>query len=524
MTEDVVIDLIGNRTVPGLLRDQADARPDHPAVVFEDPVGATRAYTYRELLDAVLSAAGGFAALGVRPGDKVVMSLSNCPEAVLTLFGLAVLGAVTVPCNTAGTADELTHIARWSDARFAVTDPAYLVTWRQVQAHTSSLQRLIVTGPEDDASDESSFVELLTAAPLDADAVRSAEAPLEILFTSGTTALPKGVVLTHANWLWSGERSSRTLRLDEADRLLTALPLFHVNAQSLTLMNALTLGATAILLEQFSARRFIAQIREHRATHTSLVAMLVRTLLAQPEDPADGDHALRRVSYAINVSDEEKDRFERRFAVELINGYGLSEAMTEVTVCPVSGPRRWPSIGLPVIDRQVRIVDDDGREVPDGETGEITVHGIPGRTIMREYYKDPEATARAVVDGWLYTGDNGYFDERGYLYFVDRSKDIIKRAGENVSASEVERVLLEHGAIVQAAVIAVPDPMRDEAVKAFVVLAEDETLTEEDVQSYCAGRLARFKIPTIVEFRAELPMTSIGKVEKRRLREEVTVP
>jgi crotonobetaine/carnitine-CoA ligase len=517
-----VVDLIGKRTVPGLLRDQADARPDHPALVFEDAAGATRSYTYRQLLDAALATAGGFAALGVRPGDKVVMSLPNCPEAVLTFFGLAVLGAVTVPCNTAGTADELTHIARWSDARFAVTHPAYLATLREVRAHTPALERLIVTGATDG---ETSFAELLETTPLytDADAVPSAEAPLEILFTSGTTALPKGVVLTHANWLWSGERSSRTLRLDDGDRLLTALPLFHVNAQSLTLMNALTLGATAILLEQFSARRFIAQVREHHATHTSLVAMLVRTLLAQPEDPGDGDHALRRVSYAINVSDEEKDRFERRFAVELINGYGLSEAMTEVTVCPVSGPRRWPSIGLPVVDRQVRIVDGDRREVPDGDTGEITVHGIPGRTIMREYYKDPEATARTVVDGWLHTGDNGYLDEHGYLYFVDRSKDIIKRAGENVSASEVERVLLEHDGIVQAAVIAVPDPLRDEAVKAFVVLAEDETLTEEEVRAHCAGRLARFKIPTIVEFRAELPMTSIGKIEKRRLREEVAV-
>jgi crotonobetaine/carnitine-CoA ligase len=519
-----VVDLIGNRTVPGLLRDQADARPDHPAVVLVDANGATRSYTYRELLDAVLAAAGGFAALGVRPGDKVVMSLPNCPEAVLTFFGLAVLGAVTVPCNTAATADELTHITRWSDARFAVTAPGRLTTMCRVQAHTPALQHLIVTGPTDDGSAESSFAALLEAAPMHGDAGPTVDTPMEILFTSGTTAFPKGVVLTHANWLWSGERSSRTLRLDEDDRLLTALPLFHVNAQSLTLMNAITLGATAILLEQFSARRYIAQIREHRATHTSLVAMLVRTLLAQPEDPGDGDHALRRVSYAINVSDEEKERFERRFAVELINGYGLSEAMTEVTVCPVSGPRRWPSIGLPAIDRQVRIVDGDGRKVPDGVIGEITVHGVPGRTIMREYYKDPQATARTVVDGWLHTGDNGYLDERGYLYFVDRSKDIIKRGGENVSASEVERVLLEHDGIVQAAVIAVPDPMRDEAVKAFVVLAEDETLTEGDVQSHCAGRLARFKIPTIVEFRSELPMTSIGKVEKRRLREEVAVP
>jgi crotonobetaine/carnitine-CoA ligase len=288
-------------------------------------------------------------------------------------------------------------------------------------------------------------------------------------------------------------------------------------------MNALTLGATAVVLEQFSASRFMAQVRRHAATHTSLVAMLLRTLLAQPANPADAVHALRRVSYAINVTDAEKDEFERRFAVQLINGYGLSEAMTEVTVCPVHGPQRWPSIGLPVLDRQVRILDAEGREVPQGQVGEIAVHGVPGRTIMLGYYNDPRATARTVIDGWLRTGDNGYADELGYLYFVDRSKDIIKRAGENVSASEVEQALAEHPGIAQVAVIAVPDPIRDEAVKAFVVAQAGVTLSEEDVRAHCAARLARFKVPTVIEFREALPMTSIGKVEKRRLREEAAV-
>jgi crotonobetaine/carnitine-CoA ligase len=262
----------------------------------------------------------------------------------------------------------------------------------------------------------------------------------------------------------------------------------------------------------------MSQVREHGATHTSLVAMLVRTLLARPREVADREHALRRVTYAINVSTAEKEAFEERFGIELLNGYGLSEAMTEVTLCPVYGARRWPSIGPPALGRQVRVVDPDGRDVPTGVVGEIIVHGVPGRTIMKEYYKDPEATAATIVDGWLHTGDNGSFDEAGYLYFFDRGKDMIKRAGENISASEVETVLADHPDVAVAAVIGVPDPIRDEAVMAFVVARPGATLTAEDVVAHCEQRLAPFKVPTIVDVCDELPMTAIGKVEKKLLR------
>jgi carnitine-CoA ligase len=260
------------------------------------------------------------------------------------------------------------------------------------------------------------------------------------------------------------------------------------------------------------------QVRAHGATQTSIVAMLLRTLLAQPEAADDREHALRRVSFALNVTTTEKEQFERRFGVELLNGYGLSEAMTEVTACPVYGAKRWPSVGQPAFGREVRVVDDQGREVPQGEVGEITVRGVPGRTIMKEYYKDPAATARTITNGWLHTGDNGYFDEVGFLYFVDRAKDMIKRAGENISASEVEGVIAEHPEIVSVAVIGVPDPIRDEAVMAFVVTEPGATLTVEEVVAHCAQHLAGFKIPTIVQFCDDLPMTSIGKIEKKQLR------
>jgi carnitine-CoA ligase len=511
-----MIDLIGNRTLPSLLDDQAARRPDKVALLFEDQNGAVESYTYKDARDIAARVAGGLSALGVQPGDRVVAQLPNGPEAVWTYLALAWIGAVVVPSNTANQAPELAHIIDWSDARLVIANGPGLEILSRVDLPGGMLGPVGVG-----ASGGIPFARLLDHDALVERPPIDPEQPLEIIFTSGTTALPKGVVLTHANWLWAGERSARTLMLDESDRLLTALPLFHVNAQAITLMNALTLGATAIVLEQYSASRYMEQVRRHQATHISIVAMVLRTLLAQRPSGLDTSHQLRRVSYAINVTDTEKDAFETRFGVELINGYGLSEAMTEVVVSPIYGPRRWPSIGRPVLDRQIRIVDSDGNEVESGEVGELTVRGTPGRTIFLGYHKDPEATARTIRDGWLFTGDNVYADRDGFLYFVDRAKDIIKRAGENISASEVERVLVEHADIRAAAVIGVPDEVRDEAVMAFVVVAEGATLTEEDITVHCKARLAGFKVPTIVEFRDALPETSIGKVEKKKLRSVV---
>jgi crotonobetaine/carnitine-CoA ligase len=515
-----VVDHIGSRTVPDLLGERVARSPEKVAMVFERR-GHVREYTYAELGDAVARVASGLAGLGVGEEDKVVLHLANCPEFVFTFLALARIGAVGVPSNTANRAEELTHILGFSDAKLLVTSREYVELFGEVLPQTTGIERIVVT--DDDApAPHVPFRSLLeSVAQCDAVTVGS-EAPLEIIFTSGTTSRPKGVVLTHANWLWSGERATHWLRIDDRDRLLTALPLFHVNAQSFTLMASLTVGATAIFLDAYSASSFLEQVRRHGATHTSIVAMLLRTLLAQPASSDDAVHSLRRVSYAINVPTPEKDEFERRFAVELLNGYGLSEAMTEVTVCPVYGEKRWPSIGQPAFGREVRVVDEAGEEVEQGDVGEITVRGVPGRTIMKEYYKDPEATARTIVDGWLHTGDNGYFDEAGYLYFFDRRKDMIKRAGENVSASEVELVLSDHPAIAVAAVIGIPDAIRDEAVMAFIVAEPGTTLTIEEVVEHCQQRLARFKVPTVIEFHEQLPTTSIGKVEKRQLRSMAT--
>lgn len=518
-----MVDLIGNRTLRDVLTERVERRADHPFLVHEDTKGVSASLSYRDFLDVVDRTAAGFQDLGISPGDAMTVLLPNCPEFLTTWFALASLGAVMVPSNTANTTPELAHLVDHSESVAILTSAEFVDRVEPLLGDRESLDLIITRGAGRALPKRArQLEEIVASANLQRLALPrvGSEDVVEMIFTSGTTAAPKAVELTHANCLASGERMAKSLLLDQDDRCLTALPAFHVNAQSVTVLPALTVGGTCILLEEFRASRYWDQVRTHEATQTSLVAMQVRTLLAQPPTVEDSQHRLRRVFYAINVTDAEKEAFEKRFALELINGYGLSEAMTIVSISPVFGPKRWPSIGLPAYDRDVRIVDESGDEVPEGTIGEIIVDGVPSRTLMKGYFKDPDATARALREGWLHTGDYGYVDERGYLYFFDRRKDVIKRAGENISAAEVEFALLGHADVNEAAVIGVPDPIRDEAVKAFVVVREGATLTEEDLLGHCAERLASFKIPTLIEFRNELPKTSIGKIEKKQLRAE----
>lgn len=514
------IDCVGERTLRDLLTERVARVPDKHYLVFESAAGDVSQFTYAEVLQQVRAAAGAFAELGIRKGDAVVLHLANCPEFLFSWWGLAWLGAVAVPANVANTRPEMEHVLGFSEAVGVITTHDRLSLIEEALQSVPDVKHRILARTSQSAPGALLLEELMRSAPEPPDVDVSAEDVVEMIFTSGTTARPKAVMLTHANCLRSGERASRSCAADSSDRFLTALPAFHVNAQSMSILSALTVGGTLILLEEYRATQFLSQLRRHGATAVSLVAMQLRTMLAQPPRSDDRDHSLRRNFYAINVLDAEKEAFEARFGVELVNGYGLSEAMTIVTVAPVFGDKRWPSIGLPAYDRLVRIVDDEGRDVPVGQPGEIIVWGIPGRTLMKGYFKDPAATAAALRDGWLHTGDNGFVDDKGYVYFYDRKKDVIKRSGENISASEVEAALLEHPGIAEAAVIGVPDPVRDEAVKAFVVPREGVVLTEQDILTHCREHLASFKVPTVLEVRSGLPKTSIGKIEKKLLRRE----
>jgi crotonobetaine/carnitine-CoA ligase len=520
MREDAM-DLIGDRTIRDLFEERVTICGDSEFLVFEGRNGAIERYTYREFDDQVNRVANGLLAENIARDEKVIVHLPNCPAFLITWFALAKIGAVMVPTNTAYSAAEMQYVLGFSDATTVITEPSFMDVFNVALPKCPNIRRVFVCRTEQAPLGTRLWDDLWRGqsaelAPIEIDN----EDTVIIVFTSGTTAQPKGVMLTHANCLWSGERVSKHMRLAPGERNLTALPCFHVNALSISVLSSLTVGATLVLLETYSATLYWGQVRRHRANVISIVPALMRTIYAQPPRPDDRDHALRVVFYAINCTNKEKADFEERFAVRLLNGYGLTEAMTVVTLAPLDGNRRWPSIGLPAIERRIKIVDEHGHEVPRGMTGELMVKGIPGRTIMKGYYKNPEATAATVQDGWMHTGDNAWRDEAGYLYFFDRKKDIIKRGAENVSASEVETVLMEHPDVLECAVIGVPDPIKDEAVKAFVVLQPGCALTVEQIVAYCAGRLAKFKVPQLIELRQSLPKTSIGKIEKMALKRE----
>lgn len=508
---------MGDQTIYDLLSERAERYPERTFLVFENRDGDLTEYTYAEFAVLVDRCAGGLHQLGIGHQDFVIIHLANRPEFLITWFALARLGAPMAPSNVANTATELEHILNVTEARLVVTESALLETVESGLKLAGSDAHVVLVG--DDPGEHKAFSAVMESTVTAPDVNVCANEIAELIFTSGTTRKPKAVMLTHANCVRAGLDAVNCLWLDDGEKCLTALPMFHVNAQAMSLFGAITVAGTLVMIQEFRASKFWSQVRRHRATQTCLVAMQLRTILAQP--PADGerDHCVRRLFFAINVTVAEKDAFEQRFGVTLINGYGLSEGMTLLTIAPVMGDRRYPSIGRPSAGRRILLLDENNNEVATGEVGEIVAVGTPGRDIMLGYYKDPEATEAAMLPGGLMrTGDNAYADEDGYLYFFDRKKDMIKRAGENVSALEVEGVVQDHPKVAEAAVVGVPDDIRDEAVAVVVVLNEPGSLTADEVIEYCSGRLSRFKVPTIVDFVTELPKTSIGKVRKDELR------
>jgi crotonobetaine/carnitine-CoA ligase len=514
------MDLIGSRTLRDLLEEKRELCPQRPFLVFEGRDGQVASHTYAEFDGLVNRLANGLGKTGIGSGDRVVVHLPNGVPAVATWFALAKIGAVVVPSNMGNTPVEMEYLLGFTDAVALVAEAEAYGPLEAVVPTASRFYQIAVAGagisPPRGTTD---WRTLCDGQPDTLAPMRLAtEAVLEILFTSGTTSRPKGAMITHANCLWAGERASKQIRQMPGERSLTAFPWFHANAQVNTILPTLTVGGTVVLLERYSATRFWGQVRLHGANVVSLAPIMLRTIMAQPAQSTDPEHSIRVSMYSINCTDAEKEQFERRFAVELLNGYGLTEAIGNAIRAPIDGKRRWPSVGLPTLERQVRLVDSEGHEVKQGEIGELLLKGVPGRTLMLGYYKDEQATAETLRDGWLVTGDHAWMDEAGYLYFVDRKKDIIKRAGENVSATEVELTIMEHPAVLECAIIGIPDAIRDEAVKAFVVLRPGASVTVEELLRHCEGRLARFKCPQVFELLDELPKTAIGKVDKKTLR------
>lgn len=481
--------------------------PERSFASYEDADGRMLTVTYSGQVDRSLRAAAVLRQLGVHRGDRLHVHLPNCPEFLDLWLGANAIGAILVPTNPLSTADELRHFLSDSGASASVADDDLVGTVKEA------------IGPRIRVLTRSQLREMADAATPTHPTPALGTDLAAILYTSGTTSLPKGVMVTNANYVAVGKACAEHYSVASDDRWLIVLPFFHANAQYYCTMSALHAGASIAVMPVFSATKYGAQARRHRATLASLFGAPIRMILAQQESRHDKHSRLRTTMFAQAVTADQAAEFERRFSTRLIHGYGMTETVLPPTLNPVSAERRPDSMGRALPGIELRIVGEDGEPVADGEAGELHVAGRPGHTIAQGYWKNPEATAATFGGGWLRTGDVVRRDPDGYYYFVDRTKDMIKRAGENVAAGEVERVVNEHPSVFECAAVGAPDEMRDEMIVVYVVVGQGHEFDGRALEKWCKKRLSKFKVPSRFVQVAELPRTSVGKIRKTVLRE-----
>jgi len=513
-------DMVGSKTLKSQWDETVAFYPEDTFLEYVSVADEVTSFTYRQFDGLVRRCANYFLELGIAPGELVSLHLHNTWEYLCCWLALAQIGAVSVPMNEHYRRWESDYVLQKCSIRRILVEPCSLELYLGRQEELGLEQVILVRG-ETDAPGILSLREGMErqGQVLTEDRPVASQDPAVILFTSGTTAHPKGAVYTHCNVVYGGMIHVSQMGMEHGDRFMSSMPCYHMDFQEMAAMPVICTGSTLIMVEHYSARRFWSQVCRCRANFTDTMSIMNRTMLLQPVQDWEKDHCLKQIYFSMGLSDEEKEAFEARFRVSLLNSYGMTETVSGVTCAPLCGEKRWPSVGRAAPSYEIKIVDDAGCEVPDGTVGEICIHGVPGRSIIRGYYDDPAATA-ALIDpeGWLHSGDRGWLDADGWLYFVDRGGDMIKRSGENVSSLEVECVLNSNPKVADAAVVGVPDPMRDQAVKAYIQVVEGQSLTEEEITAYCAARLSKFKIPTIVEFVDDFVRTATGKIKKQLLR------
>jgi long-chain acyl-CoA synthetase len=489
--------------VAGFLEAAARRVPDRTALVFGD-----RRWTYAELDREAGRVAAGLAGLGVRAGERVSLHLGNRPEFVLAYYGCQKLGATPVALNVTYVRDELAYIIRDSAAVAVLSGPPFAASLPPPD-QTPSVRVRVGT----DDSGVTAVQDLAADPPLRARD-REREDVAAILYTSATTGRPKGVMLSHANVVSNAYATVHHLRMTAEDRGLCALPLFHCFGQNF-IMNALVAaGGTLVLHERFSPAEFLAAIGRHRVTILYAVPTMYIVMLAA--ELAAHDLTSLRLSFsaaAMLPADVER-RWTATTGLPVSQGYGLTECSPFATYNHEHAHRPG-SVGTPIENVEVKVVDEHDREVPDGTLGEIVIRGP---NVMLGYLGKPEDTGETLRGGWLHSGDIGYRDADGYLYVVDRVKDMINVAGFKVFPREVEEVLFQHPAVAEVAVLGRPDPVKGEVVRACVVLRPGQAATAEELVERCRGRMASYKVPTVVEFLPALPKSPTGKVLKKNLR------
>jgi len=505
--------------IPQLLAHWAEHKPDHAALVWAPRAGDARRWTYAELLADVHRLAAGLDARGIAKGDKILIHSENCPEMVLAWLACAALGAVAVTTNTKSVGAEVTYFAEHTGAVAAITQPQYAT---MVAAAAPALKWIVVTDDNsgEPATEEEAAHGLDTFDTLfgngEAWAPRAPEPmlPFGIMFTSGTTSRPKAVVHTHANAIWASRTGARNIDLGPDDRYLIYLPFFHVNAQSWSLFSVLGVGATAVLMPKWSQSRFWPMIVEHGVTHISVMPFVMGAL-GDPNKPVD--HTLRVGVFGLIMPD-----LDRMFGIDVYAAYGMTETVTHCITGKSRERLPFRSMGHVTPGYEIAVVDKETGELcAEGETGELWLRGTRGIQLFLEYYDNDEANAKAFEDGWFKTGDMVKMGAGGNVFYQERDKDLLKVGGENVSAKEVEELIVAHPAVQAVAVVGKEHEFLSEVVVAFVIKApgdHDDAVVSAEIIETCRQNLATFKVPRAVYFVDEFPTGTLEKILKNELR------
>lgn len=490
--------------------------------------------TYGEFDATVAKLASSLQDLGVEKGDHVAFLLGNTPHFLLSLYATMRLGATAVPINPIYTPDEISYIVHNSDAKVVVALDQLLPLVEKAAGIFTSVEHYVICETSTDVGEKVAqlpesladkvhlFSHLVAKGGTDFAPVEVTEDDTAIiLYTSGTTGSPKGAMLTHKNLYSNARDVADYLGFEAGDRVVATLPVFHVFALTVVVNAPLVRGAEILLVPRFSPADVFQTIRDKKATVFAGVPTMYNFLYQFPEGTKEDFETVRlAISGGSSLPVALLHNFEEKFDVRVSEGYGLSEASPVTCFNPIERDRIPGSIGTSIVNVENKVVNELGEEVPDGEVGELIVRGP---NVMKGYYKMPEETEVALRDGWLYTGDLARKDENGYFYIVDRKKDMIIVGGYNVYPREVEEVLYDHPAVVEAAVIGVPDLDFGESVHAFVVLKEGAEETTESLVAYCASKLAKYKVPKVIDFLDELPKNTTGKILRRSLSDHVKV-
>ena len=511
------------RTIGRVLADKARRIPQRTFLLWQG-----RAYTYAEL-DAMTSRyANGFAALGIGHGDHVAVMLPNCPEFYWVVWGLGKIGAVAVPLNTAAKGEMLRYFIDQSDSRCVVIDDEWA-------------QRLAAIAPQLPKVHTYLHRAAATAAPLPVvaagarvlplDAIESSDAsapPLDrvrhddtqlIIYTSGTTGPSKGVMCPHSQGLWVGRQMATDYGYQPDDVLYTCLPLFHANALFYSSCAALWADASIALAPRFSATQFWDDIRASGATQFNSLGAMTNIILQLPPGPHERQHRLRQCM-VVPMQKTLLTEIGERFGVRLTSLFAMSENYAVTVFVPDDRPDKAGSAGSARGASELRIVDDDGTVLAAGQVGEIQMRPCFAGSMMKGYYQMPDETARAFVDGWFCTGDRGYLDADGYLFFVDRKKEAIRRRGENISAYEVEMILSKHPAVLEVAAVPVPSEMSEDEVMVYVVRKPGAFVSAAELVHFSVEHMNYYMVPRFIEFIDALPKTATEKIEKYKLKQD----